>query len=58
VLAILPTGFGKNMIFIVLLTTQALLKQQASNSNNNSSVIVISSLKSIIFGQINGDRIS
>ena len=51
VLAILPTGFGKSMIFTVFaLARQELLKQQGSTEK--SSVVVISPLKSIILDQI------
>ncbi len=45
-MAILPTGFGKSMIFMVF----ALAKQELSSTK--TSVIVISPLKSIIDDQI------
>ena len=46
VMAILPTGFGKSMIFTVF----ALAKQELSSTK--TSVLVISPLKSIIDDQI------
>ena len=48
VMAVLPTGFGKSMIFTVL----ALARQELSTTCTRTCIIVISPLKSIIDDQI------
>ena len=48
VMAVLPTGFGKSMIFTVF----ALARQELSTTCTRTCVIVISPLKSIIDDQI------
>ena len=51
VLAILPTGFGKSMIFTVFNFARSELLNQAGK-NDTTSVLVISPLKSLIEDQI------
>ena len=48
VMAVLPTGFGKSMIFTVF----ALARQELSTTCTRTCIIVISPLKSIIDDQI------
>ena len=53
VIAILPTGFGKSMIFTVYALAKREMIKMAGNVNNDGcSVLVISPLKSIISDQI------
>ena len=47
VLAVLPTGFGKSIIFIVYLLARSSFVEQTRGSSQ-SSVLVVSPLKSII----------
>ena len=47
-MAVLPTGFGKSMIFAVF----ALARQKLSTTCTRTCIIVISPLKTIIDGQI------
>jgi superfamily II DNA helicase RecQ len=51
ILAILPTGFGKSIIFIVYLLARSSFVEQTRGSSQ-SSVLVISPLKSIICDQV------
>ncbi len=51
VLAVLPTGFGKSIIFIVYLLARSSLVEQTKGSSQ-SSVLVVSPLKSIIGDQV------
>jgi superfamily II DNA helicase RecQ len=51
VLAVLPTGFGKSIIFIVYLLARSSFVEQTRGSSQ-SSVLVVSPLKSIICDQV------
>ena len=53
VIAILPTGFGRSMIFTVYALAKSEMVKMSGNSNNDGcSVLVVSPLKSIINYQI------
>ena len=53
VIAILPTGFGKSMIFTVYALAKSEMVKMSGNSNNDGcSVLVVSPLRSIINDQI------
>ena len=53
VMAILPTGFGKSMIFTVYaLAKNEMIKMSGNINKDGSSVLVVSPLKSIINDQI------
>ena len=55
VLAVLPTGYGKSLIFTLFLLAReemSRFKSTASDSHSRSSVLIISPLRSIIQDQI------
>ena len=54
VLAVLPTGFGKSLVFQVFAVVRSLLS--VASTSSNGSVLVVCPLKSIISDQIEEAR--
>ena len=52
VLAILPTGFGKSLIYIVFLLADTINNTRRTNIACRSSILLVSSLRSIVSDQI------
>ena len=52
VLAILPTGFGKTLIYIVFLLAHTINNTRRTNISCRSSILVVSPLRSIVSDQI------